>query len=130
MELAITKTYLDSQFWQVLQEASSECYGPFDGACLICANALILAAGGGELVHIKSDLNNGQCEHYGALIDGVIYDFDGPCSGPDKWVTRFKKNERVYDRELSFSTGPANNSDILDDPKAVQQVAAILKKYM
>lgn len=102
---SITQVYKNIFFWHTLVDQSKVQAGPFDGGCLICAQAIIKAVGRGVLVRITSPLNDGQTEHYGALIDGMIFDFDGPAKSSNKWIERFRKNEMIYDRKLFFAKG-------------------------
>lgn len=71
--------------------------GPYDGGCLIFAQALQMVLGG-ELIRIvraKEPLT----EHYGLLKDSVIYDADGEYSSAKDWLSYFIKAE-VHSRIL------------------------------
>lgn len=126
---AIEKTYQDEAFWSTLTEKSTAQSGPFDGGCLICAKALIHAFGGGELVRIASELNGGQTEHYGARINGIIYDFDGPANTPTEWIARFVSQEQINDRTCSFDKGYDAETETPDDPVAVKAISRLLMKH-
>lgn len=102
--------------------------GPFDGGCLICAKGLIQAVGRGKLVRIVSNSNGGQTEHYGAEIDGLIYDADGSAPTPAAWIERFAAEERIKDRVLDFDRGYDDESEIPDDPRAVKDLAKQLRR--
>lgn len=125
IESAIKRVSLSDDFWDVLLDGSTATSGPFDGGCLICAKGIILAFGG-ELVRITSPLNGGQTEHYGALIDHVIYDFDGPSDSSEGWIERLKNNEQVFDRELRFVFGYDEETATPDDPVAAKRVSMLL----
>jgi hypothetical protein len=112
-------------FWELLLEKSEAQSGPFDGGCLIIAKAIILVAGG-SLVRVVSDVNGGQTEHYGALVEGVIFDFDGPTNNSDEWLARFKRNEYIVDRSLSLGHGYDGSSEIPDDPFTSKELSKML----
>lgn len=125
---AIKATYNNEAFWTTLLDESMAQAGPFDGNCLNCAKALIDAFGEGQLVRIASNLNNGQTEHYGALIDSVIYDFDGPAESPDDWIARFIKNESINDRQCYYAEDYDADTPTPDDPATVKAISKIIVK--
>jgi hypothetical protein len=127
---AIKKTYKDEKFWSILLDESTAQSGPFDGGCLICARALILACPSAELVRITSPCNGGQTEHYGVRLEGLIYDFDGLASSHTEWIDRFKKVELVNDRELGFATGYDPDTPTPDDVRASEQISQLIVNYM
>ena len=92
---AIKRVYKGEPLWDILHN-----YGPFDGGCLICAKALILAAGSGSLMRIVRAEGGAdgpdQTEHYGAKINGAIYDFAGKFTSPAAWVHHFAEVEAMY----------------------------------
>ena len=126
---AINTTFNEDGFWVLLIERSKAKAGPFDGNCLTCARAIIHAVGSGSLVRIISDLSDGQAEHYGAMVSGVIYDFDGPAKTPVEWVERFRRSEQVYDRECLFAHG-LGRTDMEDDHEAVEAISNLLLKSL
>lgn len=126
VESAIANTYKDEEFWSAIVENSSAQSGPFDGGCLICAKAILMAFGGDKLVRITSELNGGQTEHYGALVGGLIFDLDGPAENQQAWIHRFVENEQVHDRQCSYSEGYDSDSDIPDDPATVKVISQLL----
>ena len=125
IQLAIEKTYLNDNFWDILVNKSNAQSGPFDGGCLICAKAMQLAIDNAELIRIVSTLNGGQTEHYGIRHDGFIFDMDGLANNIQEWIERFQKKDDIFDRELTFSTGYDANSDIPDDAWAVKEIFKI-----
>ena len=100
--------------------------GPYDGACLICARAIIDAANGGDLVRIVSDVRGGQTEHYGARIDGVIHDAEGAYRTPGQWFRQLARLERIFDRIFSLAVGSDSTSSIPDDPAAQAKLARLI----
>lgn len=125
----IRADYRNEAIWDVLINESAAKAGPSDGACLICAKAILHDFGRGELVRIVSDANGGQTEHYGALVDGVIYDLEGDCNSPEEWIKRFSELEAPYvrGRKLSFAFGLDEKSEIVDDEAASRKVANLMK---
>lgn len=99
--------------------------GPMDGGCLICAKALIMANGKGDLVRLYSH----QTEHYGAMVDGVIYDSDGAHRTEQEWIDNFSKSE-MFTGPLTVEPGHDAESSIPDDPQAVTQLAKVLTKII
>lgn len=65
--------------------------GPFDGGCVVFAQALQRVIGGKVVVITNS---GGQADHAAVALDGKIYDFDGPLK-PAAFMARFEKNEHV-----------------------------------
>lgn len=122
--LAIRQVYKNSGLWRILLDESEAQAGPFDGACLICAKAIIRATGCGKLVRLTSDLH--PAEHYGALIEGAIFDFDGRHGSPKTWIRRFAEKESVRDRVLGYAEGFDEGTEIPDDPQAEKKIANLL----
>lgn len=122
---SIKHLYKHKAFWSVMLDESEAQSGPSDGGCLIAAKAIIRANDGGDLVRIISNIGVG-IEHYGARIDGRIYDFNGVFSSPQSWIKKFKSLENINDRKLVFAEGYDENTVIPDDPAAVKKVAALI----
>jgi hypothetical protein len=127
--IAIKGAYEDERLWKILIEESTAQSGPFDGACLICAKAIIRAVGHGSLVRQISELNGHQTEHYGAKIGDRIYDFSGGYASPAEWIEAIHRLENITDRTLSFAEGYDDRADTADDPQAEKAVAAILVEH-
>ncbi len=121
---SIRRVYKSNAFWTAMLDESKFKSGPFDGGCLVCAKALIRVFGG-SLVRIVNSSKN-TTEHYGALIDGGIYDFDGFHSSPNKWMQTFEKHEHTG-RDLYFAEGFDKKSVIPNDPDTELKVADLLK---
>ena len=128
---AIYLTYKSKRFWTEMVENSSFNSGPLDGGCRCAAESIVQAVGKGELVYIASQLNGGQLEHYGARIEGIIYDFGGCHETPERWVECFKKEEQVYGRDLFFVDGIVRHIDnVPQDTECSNKVAGLLRKRM
>lgn len=96
--------------------------GPCDGGCLIVAKAVIHAMGRGSLVRLVSGAIS---QHYGALVDGIIYDAHGSHS-PRTWARKFAKLEHTDVFEYREGYVDETDSGIPDDPRAVQELTPIL----
>ena len=108
--------------------------GPFDGGCLVCAKALILASDKGTLVRIASDANGGQAEHYGAEINGNVYDASGKYANGAAWLANYKKEVGYKGKPgLRFERGTDaesnQNWNIVDDPRTAKEIAKLLRPY-
>lgn len=128
MELgpAIQAAFQDDRAWKILVEDSCVKAGPFDGGCLVVANAILQAAGHGALVRIASDLNG--AEHYGAAVDGLVYDGAGGHASPDAWLTHLVQHELVSGRRLTYAEGlDAAATEIVADPAAERALSNLLQ---
>ena len=126
LEMGIRRTYICKEFWDILD--SSIGAGPFDGACLVCAQALKDAAGEGDIVRIV-DTSTNTTHHYGLRIGGTVYDFDGACDSRT-WIQRFARNENLTSRPLSVETGIVESAGIADDDNVRREVARLLSSRM
>lgn len=126
LEIAIRRTYIAKEFWDVLDNATGS--GPFDGACLVCAQALKHAAGEGDIVRIF-DTSTNTTHHYGLRIGGTVYDFDGACDSRT-WIQRFSRNENLTSRPLSVETGIDETSGIADNDRVSRSIARLLQSRM
>lgn len=120
---AIAKVYRSDALYEVLGEV-----GPFDGGCLICAEALLLQEGQGSLVYIAGP--DGRPEHYGALIDGSYWDFAGPAGSPQAWIDRFITQEHLDPEGLQVLEGLGAPGEIPQDPNRSRAVADLLAHAM
>lgn len=126
LDFAIKETYANDDFWKVILDSTASA-GPFDGGCLICAKAIVAAAGRGEIVRIVSDLNDGQTEHYGVRICSEIFDFGGRHESPDAWIKWLAEEEGITDRTLSFAEGMGTELCILSDCTAENAIAVMIR---
>lgn len=74
--------------------------GPFDGGCVVVAEALQMALGGQVVVLIRS---NDLADHAAVLINGLLVDYDGPLP-PEAFIKRFSENERPVFRITGYRT--------------------------
>lgn len=65
--------------------------GPFDGGCVLVAQALQKIHGGDIVVLIN---DRGNADHAAVKIGNTLLDFDGPLP-VDQFIKRFEKNEHV-----------------------------------
>lgn len=65
--------------------------GPFDGGCVLFAQALQNVIGGDVAVIINAQ---GRADHAAVFLNGKLYDFDGPLA-PNLFMRRFEINEHV-----------------------------------
>ena len=94
------RTDTPAGFTAALSEVKDELYslmldagdcGPFDGCCVVFAQALREVIGGDLVVVTQPD---DSADHAGVFCDGKIYDFDGPLL-PAHFVARFARNEHA-----------------------------------
>ncbi|WP_315922499.1 hypothetical protein [Mesorhizobium sp. SP-1A] len=67
---------------------TAEC-GPFDGGCVVTAQALRKVIGGDIVVLVRPD---DRADHAVVLKDDQLWDFDGPLP-PDAFIQRFNATE-------------------------------------
>ncbi len=99
--------------------------GPFDGGCLTCAKAIVHAAGEGELIRIVK-IKNERTQHYGVMIKGVVFDFDGLHITPQEWIKTFCTNEAINPKEMAIAHGYDQESSIPNDPKTQNKITKLL----
>lgn len=101
--------------------------GPCDGGCLICAKAIIHALGRGTLVRL---VHGPTTQHYGALIDGIVYDAHGSHS-PRTWAMKFAKAETTQVYEYREGYVDESDSGIPDNlPNLTKMIATILSRAL
>lgn len=124
---AIRKAFKSNEVMDHLVDSPIVRSGPFDGGCLVCAKAIIYAAGGGELVRLTNPERDVKTEHYGAMIDGVIYDGNGAHRDGKTWANNLAKYENDPSlSQLNFGKGYDQHSEIPDDPVAAKKIGGIL----
>ena len=118
------------EFAEVLSDAS-EGSGPFDGGCLICANALKLVFGRGNLIRVASKPDGGrpeQAEHYGVLIDGEIIDMNGVHDDEEAWIQTLLEEGMPVNRRYRIALGWDSEGDIPHNGEAEQRLAEIIRQ--
>lgn len=124
---AVKQVYKGHDLWRVLLDESCAESGPFDGGCLICAQAIIKANGSGELMRIvNGDVTPNTTDHYGARINGVIWDFNGTYATPKAWIKKFESLENLKDRQRFVDTGKDARSKIPEDATATSKIASLI----
>jgi len=85
--------------------------GPFDGGCVVFAQALQIKYGG-EIVVLLN--RNKQADHAAVKIGDTLIDADGPAK-VDSFIERFERNERV---EIS-GIRTIRDNDLPDAPRNI-----------
>jgi hypothetical protein len=93
--------------------------GPFDGGCVIFAQALKIKHGGEIVVLVDQ---KGQADHAALRLGNHLIDADGPAE-IDAFVQRFQRNERVS----IASIRPIEPGDLPDAPRNKDLSAKIAK---
>lgn len=91
--------------------------GPFDGGCVVFAQALQMLLGG-EIV-VLTNANN-RAEHAVTKVDDIYWDFDGPASAQGI-LRRFARNEHAEVTGIR----PIEDSDLADAPRDAQAASRI-----
>lgn len=95
--------------------------GPFDGGCVVFAQALQLLLGGDIVVLVN---NRDQAEHAAVKSNNQYWDFDGPAS-EQGLIQRFNKSEH---RQVT-GIRPIQHNDLDEaprDPVAAAEIARLL----
>lgn len=111
---------------------SADC-GPFDGCCLLFANALQSVIGGEVVMLIRAGeiaegTACGRADHAVVHLGGKLYDFDGPLV-PHAFMKRFGRNEHV---DIGSFRAPKEGDlpEAVRDPALEQRVAALLREAL
>lgn len=105
--------------------------GPFDGGCVIVAQA-IQARHGGDIVVLVGHAQSGSkavAQHAAVKIRDQLVDFDGPASVTD-FVRRFERNELSHAGGTITGIRPISAEDLPDAPrdaKLAQQIARLIR---
>ncbi len=91
--------------------------GPFDGGCVVFAQALQMLLGGDIVVLTNA---KGQAEHAVTKVGNQYWDFDGAAS-EQGMLARFSANER---RQVT-AVRPITDNDLPDAPRDAQAAAKI-----
>lgn len=127
---AIIETYEDESFWQILVNESKAESGPFDGGCLICANALQMAIPNAQIARIVSGTKGDRTQHFGIFVDNHFFDFDGSALTAKEWIDRFSSNEGINDDSLFVLIGEDPNSSAPVDLGASKEISRIIQRYL
>ena len=97
--------------------------GPFDGGCVVVAQALQLIHGGELMALVRND---GTADHAVVQKGNTMYDFDGPGT-QEEVVSRFEKNEGTRIEEVR----KLRMTDLPDAPRnseLAKQIASLMKE--
>jgi cytidylate kinase len=97
--------------------------GPFDGGCVVVAQALQIIHGGELMALVRND---GTADHAVVQKGNIMYDFDGPGT-PEEVVSRFEKNEGTRIAEVR----KLRMTDLPDAPRnseLAKQIASLMKE--
>lgn len=97
--------------------------GPFDGGCVVVAQALQLIHGGELMALVRND---GTADHAVVQKGNTMYDFDGPGT-QEEVVSRFEKNEGTRIAEVR----KLRMTDLPDAPRnseLAKQIASLMKE--
>ena len=100
--------------------------GPFDGGCVVFAQALQLKYGGEIVVLVNKD---GEADHAALMLNGRLIDADG-AAPVNQFITRFIRNEKptlLYDSIIKIRA--IEDHDLPDAPrnrKLAERIAALL----
>lgn len=97
---------IHEEFYQQIV-GTAEC-GPFDGGCVVTAQALQKVIGGDIVVLVRPD---NRADHAAVLKDDLLWDFDGPLA-PDAFLKRFNETELSGMPFKCVSHRPINAHDL------------------
>jgi len=97
--------------------------GPFDGGCVVMAQAIQARHGGNIVVLIGSSQHNTKpvAQHAAVQLGDTLIDFDGPASVQD-FVKRFERNELAHSGGKITGIRPMQNQDLPDAPRSPELV--------
>lgn len=93
--------------------------GPFDGGCVLVAQALQQIHGGRVVVLTDAD---DRAQHAAVLADGQLIDYDG-AADPNQFVRRFEQNERVRIQGIRA----IRDTDLPDAPRNADLIPQIVQ---
>ena len=92
--------------------------GPFDGGCVVFAQALQLKYGGDIVSLVGRTRPNGTeaAQHAALYLGGKLIDADGPAE-PEQFVKRFVQHEMASDSGSISQVRPIQNQDLPEAPR-------------
>lgn len=103
--------------------------GPFDGGCVIFAEALQLLYGGDIVVlvgHAQRGVKHESAQHAALLLNDHLIDADGKLP-PRQFIERFTKNELAHAGGNITGVRPIEPNDLPDAPRDSELVKKIAK---
>jgi len=93
--------------------------GPFDGGCVVMAQAIQARHGGNIVVLTGPSQHNTKpvAQHAAVQLGDILIDFDGPASVQD-FVKRFERNELANSGGKITGIRPMQNHDLPDAPRS------------
>lgn len=118
-----------NRFYSILVDGVGS--GPFDGGCVVVAQA-IQARHGGEIVVLIGQSRPDTkfvAQHAAVKLGDYLIDFDGPALIKD-FVRRFERNELVHTGGQISDIRPIQDKDLPDAPRntaLAQKLAELIK---
>jgi hypothetical protein len=105
--------------------------GPFDGGCVIMAQAIQMKYGGDIVVLVGHAQRNTEetAQHAAIELGNLLVDADGPLA-PKQFIQRFEKNELLHVDGKITGVRPIQHQDLPDAPRneqVAEQIARLLK---
>lgn len=104
--------------------------GPFDGGCVVVADALQIRYGGDVVVLVgraQAISKEEVAQHAALLLNGRLIDGDGALP-PDQFVKRFIKNELTAGGSITMIR-PIQPNDLPDAPRDLE-LSKIISKFI
>ena len=125
----LSKGKIKDQIYGILIAATNA--GPFDGGCVVMAEAIQMKYGGDIVVlvgHAQRDTNE-VAQHAAVQLDNLLIDFSGAYY-PKEFIKRFELAELAHAGGYINGVRPIQAGDLPDavrDPEAAEQIASLLK---
>lgn len=118
-----------SKIYNILLDAAES--GPFDGGCVIMAEALQKKHGGDivVLVGYMQPGGNEVAQHAAVKLNNILVDADGAFE-VDEFIRRFERNELVSTGGKITSIRGIQAGDLPDaprDPQAAEEISGLLR---
>jgi hypothetical protein len=99
--------------------------GPFDGGCLVFAEALRKTIGGEIVVLVRRD---DSADHAAVSAGRMLWDFDGP-NAPEQFVRQFNINESAHCTDQR-DIAPGDLPDAIRDEALQGRIGEILEEVL
>ena len=105
--------------------------GPFDGGCVVVAQAIQARHGGDIVVLVGQSQHDTKsvAQHAAVKLGNYLIDFDGPALIKD-FIRRFERNELVHTGGQINSVRPIQDKDLPDAPRntaLAEKLAGLIK---